>query len=102
MWDLSSRTRDRTHIPCIGRQILNHWTTREEVLVSLAVFCEKGLLHLLRPSSRIPDVQGPVRPTLPALKPSTLRMRIVQTFLPGVRVKGKGKKKPGVPCRPDP
>ena len=25
----SSRTRDRTHVPCIGRQILNHWTTRE-------------------------------------------------------------------------
>ena len=26
---LSSLTRDRTHIPCIGRQSLNHWTTRE-------------------------------------------------------------------------
>ena len=25
----SSRTRDPTHIPCIGRWILNHWTTRE-------------------------------------------------------------------------
>ena len=25
----SSRTRDRTHVPCIGRSILNHWTTRE-------------------------------------------------------------------------
>ena len=22
-------TRDQTHVPCIGRQILNHWTTRE-------------------------------------------------------------------------
>ena len=29
MWDLSSPTRDRTHVPCIGRWILNHWTTRE-------------------------------------------------------------------------
>ena len=29
MWDPSSPTRDRTCIPCIGRQILNHWTTRE-------------------------------------------------------------------------
>ena len=28
-WDLSSLTRDRTHVPCIGRRILNHWTTRE-------------------------------------------------------------------------
>ena len=29
IWDLSSPTRDQTCIPCIGRQILNHWTTRE-------------------------------------------------------------------------
>ena len=29
MWDLSSLTRDRNHIPCIGRRILNLWTTRE-------------------------------------------------------------------------
>ena len=25
----SSPTRDQTHVPCIGKQILNHWTTRE-------------------------------------------------------------------------
>ena len=29
MWDLSSLTRDQTHIPCIVRRILCHWTTRE-------------------------------------------------------------------------
>ena len=30
LWHVgSSRTRDRTHVPCIGRWILNHWTTRE-------------------------------------------------------------------------
>ena len=29
MWDLSSPTRDQTYISCIGRQILNPWTTRE-------------------------------------------------------------------------
>ena len=29
MWDLSSPTRDRTCIPCIGKQSLNHWTTSE-------------------------------------------------------------------------
>ena len=29
MWDLISPTRDQTYIPCIGRQILNHWTTRK-------------------------------------------------------------------------
>jgi len=25
----SSRIRNQTHVPCIGRQILNHWTTRD-------------------------------------------------------------------------
>ena len=29
MWDLSSPTRDQTHMPCIGRQTPNHGTTRE-------------------------------------------------------------------------
>ena len=29
MWDLSSPTRGWTCVPCIGRQILNHWTARE-------------------------------------------------------------------------
>ena len=29
MWDLSSLTRDWTSAPCIERQRLNHWTTRE-------------------------------------------------------------------------
>ena len=30
MWDLSSLIRDQTHVPCIARQILNHWTTIPE------------------------------------------------------------------------
>ena len=29
MWDLSSLTRDWACVPCIARQILNHWTIRE-------------------------------------------------------------------------
>ena len=29
----SSQTRDRTHVPCIGRRILNHCTTREALLL---------------------------------------------------------------------
>ena len=29
IWDLSILTRDWTHAPCIGRQQLNHWTTRD-------------------------------------------------------------------------
>ena len=40
MWDLSSLTRDQTHIPCIRRKILNHWTIRE---VSLEGFSYSAL-----------------------------------------------------------
>ena len=29
LWDLTSSTRDQTHIPCIERQSHHHWTTRE-------------------------------------------------------------------------
>ena len=29
MWDLSSPTRDQTHIPCIGNTRLNRWAIRE-------------------------------------------------------------------------
>ena len=32
---VSSQTRARTHIPCIGRQILNHCATREALLSPL-------------------------------------------------------------------
>ena len=28
-WDLRSRTREGTRVPCTGRQILNYWTTGE-------------------------------------------------------------------------
>ena len=35
MWELSSPTRDWSHVPCIERQLLNHWTTREVPRVSL-------------------------------------------------------------------
>ena len=34
----SSRTRDRTRVPCIGRWILNHCTTREVLIVILYIF----------------------------------------------------------------
>ena len=30
MWDLSSLTRDWTHIPYVGRWILNHWIAMED------------------------------------------------------------------------
>ena len=34
MWDLNSLARDPTRAPCIVRQILNHWITREAPWVS--------------------------------------------------------------------
>ena len=40
----SSRIRDQTHVPCTGRQILIHWTTREvHQLGSAATFESNGL-----------------------------------------------------------
>ena len=39
IWDLNSPTRDRTHLPCIGRWILNHWTVREVPSCSLLSTC---------------------------------------------------------------
>ena len=38
IWNLSFLLRDRTHIPRIGRQILNHWTTREVPMTTLVQF----------------------------------------------------------------
>ena len=44
MWDLNSPTRDLAHVPCIGRQILNHWTTREvpKLITPLIVYKNWG------------------------------------------------------------
>ena len=41
----SSRTRDRTRVFCIGRRILNHWTTREAPAFTL-VFNTMWMFHL--------------------------------------------------------
>ena len=41
---LTSLTRDGTHVPCIGRQILNHGTTRE-ILGSLSVWFADGNIY---------------------------------------------------------
>ena len=42
MWDLSHPTRDRTHIPCIARQILNHYTTREVPILIILSHWDSG------------------------------------------------------------
>ena len=44
MWDVSTMTRNQTYIPCIGRRILNHWTTRKSLS---QFFCKSlGWKHL--------------------------------------------------------
>ena len=35
MGDFTSPTKDRTSAPCIGRQILHHWTTREVLFLKI-------------------------------------------------------------------
>ena len=39
----SSRTRARTRVPCVGRQVLNHCTTREALLLQILI------LHVIIP-----------------------------------------------------
>ena len=47
MWDLSSPTRNQTQVPCIGRWILNHWTTREVPLPVFEIPCFYRFLNLV-------------------------------------------------------
>ena len=49
----SSQIRDRTRVPCIGRQILNHWATRES---------SRGLVNKTRASTMKNDGQAEVAP----------------------------------------
>ena len=51
MWDLSFLTRYWTHTPCIGRQSLNHWTTREvaaSILICAFLFPATAFITLSR------------------------------------------------------
>lgn len=49
MWALSSPTRNRTYvpIPCIARQIFNHWTTREALILYSFPWFGRNLLSFL-------------------------------------------------------
>ena len=56
----SSQIRDQTHVSCIGRQILNHWTTREvpnNEFLSLKVIL-RGSEKISDPVSALKDVSG--------------------------------------------
>ena len=43
MWDLSSLAKGQTHVSCIARWTLHHWTTRE-VTISRILLCSKAPL----------------------------------------------------------
>ena len=49
IWDLSFPTRDRTRTPCIGRQSLNHWTTRKSPRAPFRTFSLALGFHFLPP-----------------------------------------------------
>ena len=44
LWSLSSLIRDQTHVSCIERWILNHWTTREALVPDY--FLEREFIYL--------------------------------------------------------
>ena len=60
----SSRPRDRTHVFCIGRQILYHWATREAPDLILHTIYPSGMYYIdacdiyLYVVSRIPVLHG--------------------------------------------
>ena len=45
LWDLNSLTGDQTHVLCIGRQILNHWATREVPKLYVLIVVVMTRLH---------------------------------------------------------
>ena len=47
MQDLSSLTRDRTCVPCIGRHILNPWTPREVPILVVVNFIVCIMLRVM-------------------------------------------------------
>ena len=55
MWNLSSRTRDQTRTPCIGRQSLNQWTIRE---VSRHIFFFKPQNNLMNQNCLLQFMKG--------------------------------------------
>jgi len=79
LWDLSSLTRDQTHVPCSGRLSPNHWIARE-VQSPFRRLCESCcfLPPWLLPSPRPPSAPSPgVNSLLPAWLPSPCLLRSV-------------------------
>ena len=73
-WDLSSLTKDQTHSLCLGRQSLNHWSTREIPVISfLLLFLQShvGFCHTTRINHSYPFSLSLLSlPPLPLSRPS--------------------------------
>ena len=66
LWDLSSSTRGGTRVYCIGRWILNHWTTSEvlgAIYIKAETFptCPPGCIVRRLQSSRLSPASQPSR-----------------------------------------
>ena len=58
-WDLSFPTRDQTYGTCTGRQIFNHWTTREVPPPLLLVErIGEGVLSEITKTSKVGNIAG--------------------------------------------
>ena len=64
MRDLSSPARDRTHVPCIARQIPNHWTTKGSPRISY-FFKTSFIMEIIKHIKVEIRIQGPLTSLLP-------------------------------------
>ena len=70
MWDLSSLPRDGTCIPCIGRQSLNDWATREAPQVIFVSVNGSSLAPPPSSTALSPSEPPPIIPFIPYPKGS--------------------------------
>ena len=67
MWDLSSPTRNRTYVPCIGKWILNYWIVSKVSTQLLAWYflievCVKNALHTTLKGNSFKEVIAGLQP----------------------------------------
>ena len=75
----SSWTRNRTRVPCIGRRILNHWTSG----LGMSVLClgPSGKTHLVEPQTQLLLPHIPLEQSKDRLEHSVLRqISVVRSF----------------------
>ena len=53
VWRKSSQTRDRTRVLCVGRQIFNHWTTREVQFITFLIHHSEQKCSIIFPNETV-------------------------------------------------